>query len=48
MKDSFSSVASHIKQLLYEDGLPSAYEVLMDPPEKGAWKETVKQAMYIE
>ena len=28
--------------------LPSAYEVFMDPPEKGAWKETVKQAVYSE
>ena len=51
MKDmcsSSSSWASSIKQLLYEYRLASTYQVFMDPPEKGASKDTITQAVYSE
>ena len=43
-----ASTAYSIYPWDYEYKLPSAYKVFMDPQDKGAWKATVKQAVYSE
>ena len=39
------SWTTHIKKLLRQYGLPTSYQLFLEPPDKIAWKKTVKKAV---
>ena len=41
-----ASWTTHIKSLLHHYKLPSAFDIIEDPPDKKEWKRTVKEAVH--